>query len=239
MKDYVSVVYDEKRTPRTDYPSKLVLYLFNRFNLKEKQKLLEIGCGRGEFLTAFQKLGLDCYGADMCDSSVKISGKLDVKKTDISKDKLPFEDNTFDIVYHKSLIEHLHSPINLMEETLRVLKPGGITIILTPDWASQMKVFYEDFTHFRPYDMTSLRDLLEIKGFSNVSSELFYQLPLVWHYPFLKVFSKLLQLFISTPKARKLTKITKIKFIRWSVELMVLGVGYKLPSKDKGRNEER
>ena len=114
-----------------------------------------------------------------------------------------------------------------MSETFRVLKPGGKVIILTPDWVSQMKVFYEDFTHYRPYDKNALKDLLSIKGFSNVKAELFCQLPTVWRYRFLNIFVKLLQLTLSTPFARRLTELTGIKFFRWSVELMVLGYGEK------------
>ncbi len=112
--DYVSVVYDEKRTPKTDYPLKLAFYLFARFDMKEGAKLLEIGCGRGDFLEAFQELGADCYGIDLAESAVKNLCHLQVKKVDVSKELFPFEDNTFDIVYHKSLIEHLYSPGHLM-----------------------------------------------------------------------------------------------------------------------------
>jgi len=223
-RDYLSVVYDENKKPKTDYPFKMASYIAKRFNFKRGQKLLEIGCGRGEFLLGFQRLGLNCSG---CDLNKTIIENLKIKRVDVSKEKLPYDDNSFDIVYHKSLIEHLYSPENLMKETYRILKPGGIVIILTPDWVSQMKVFYEDFTHSRPYDKTSLHDVLEIFGFKRAKTELFRQLPVLWKYPFLKFFSKFLSLIISTPLARKLTDLTKIKFIRWSVELMVFGYGLK------------
>lgn len=189
--------------------------------------MLEIGCGRGDFLLAFRSAGMDCCGVDVSESSAELLQDVDFSKCDITSEPLPFEGDTFDVVYHKSLLEHLYDPNYLMEETYRVLKPGGIVIILTPDWISQMKVFYEDFTHSRPYDATALNDLLKIKGFSGVQTERFYQLPVLWRYPFLKIISRCLQLIMSTICARKLTKLTNIKFFRWSVELMVLGVGYK------------
>ena len=225
--DYVSVVYNEKRTPRTDYPSKLTSYLLNRFDMKQGIKLLEVGCGRGDFLEAFQELGVDCCGIDLCESAVQNFEHLQIKEVDVSKDPFPFEDNIFDIVYHKSLIEHLYSPDHLMRETYRVLRPNGRVIILTPDWVSQMKVFYEDFTHCRPYDVSSLSDVLQVYGFSEIKTELFYQLPVLWRHPSLKILGKLLQIVLSTPNARRLTRISGIKFFRWSVELMVLGTGVK------------
>ena len=225
--DYVSVVYDEKRTPKTDYPLELASYLFTRFDMKEGAKLLEIGCGRGDFLEAFRELGVDCYGLDLAESAVKKLRHLQVKKADVSKEPFPFEDDTFDIVYHKSLIEHLYSPEHLMRETYRVLKPGGRVIILTPDWVSQVKVFYDDFTHCRPYNMASLHDVLQVYGFSEITTERFYQLPVLWSTPGLKMPCKLLQIVLSTPNARRLAKISGIKFFRWAVELMVLGNGVK------------
>jgi SAM-dependent methyltransferase len=227
MSDYVSVVYDEARTPRTVYPYKLAAYLSNRFKFKKDQKLLEIGCGRGEFLDAFQQLGMNCYGVDLSEHGFSHLSNIQVARVNISQDALPFEDYSFDIVYHKSLIEHLYSPDNLMKETCRVLKQGGRIVILTPDWVSTMKVFYEDYTHSRPYNVMALSDLLKVYDFKNIETELFYQLPILWRYPKLKIISLFLRLFLSTPAARYLTKVTGLKFFRWSVELMVLGTGEK------------
>lgn len=161
--------------------------MINRFGLKTGDRFLEIGCGRGDFLSAFHNAGLKCSGVDVEKHSAELLPDFNIRQCDVAKQALPFDDDIFDIVYHKSLIEHLYDPNLLMDETYRVLKPRGTVIILTPDWASQMKVFYEDFTHCRPYDTTALRDLLKIKGFSYVNAELFYQLPVVWRFPFTKV----------------------------------------------------
>ena len=58
--DYVSIIYDEKRTPKTNYPNKLIRYLSERFGLDGNITLVELGCGRGEFLFEFQEFGFDC-----------------------------------------------------------------------------------------------------------------------------------------------------------------------------------
>lgn len=226
-KDYISIAYEEKRTPKTDYPSKLIDYLINRFDLKKGSRLLEIGCGRGDFLLSFHNTGLKCAGVDMQKSSVELLSDLDIRQCDLSKQPLPFDENIFDVVFHKSLIEHLYDPSNLMDETYRVLKKGGKLIILTPDWESQMEIFYEDFTHCRPYTPLAIKDLLSMWDFKNVISGKFHQLPFLWKYPFLSILSKILGVFLSVNSARWLTQKTGIKYFRWSVELMILGYGEK------------
>jgi hypothetical protein len=102
-----------------------------------------------------------------------------------------------------------------------------VLIILTPDWITQMKVFYEDITHCRPYDTTALADAYTLHGFTGVQTEVFYQLPILWKFPLLKMFAWPFRFFIPVRFARALTKLTGIKFFRWSSELMVLGSGKK------------
>jgi SAM-dependent methyltransferase len=225
--DYISIIYSESRTPKSTYPMELIRYLMNRYSIENKGKILEIGCGRGDFLCEFSKVGLTSFGVDRESSAIEFTKELDIQICDISKDKLPFCDNYFDVIFHKSLIEHLYDPENLMRESFRTLKQSGRIIILTPDWVSQMKIFYEDITHSRPYDKSALRDALSIYGFRNISVEKFYQLPILWKHKFLKIFSILLRMFFSVNIARSMTKITKIKYFRWSVELMILGYGEK------------
>lgn len=225
--DYISITYSEDRAPKSNYPQELIKYLVNRFNIGNQGKILEIGCGRGDFLTEFSRVGLTPYGVDRESSAIEFSKGLDIRLCDISKEKLPFQDEYFDIVYHKSLIEHLYDPDNLMKESIRTLKPGGKIIILTPDWVSQMKNFYEDITHSRPYDKSALRDALAIYGFRNIAVERFYQLPILWKYKYIKILAFFMRMFLGVHVARSLTEMTKVKFFRWSVELMVLGYGEK------------
>jgi len=226
-KDYAAVVYEERRAPRSTYPQQLITYLIDRFGLRTGDHLLEISCGRGDFIESFQKAGLRCSGVDREKSSVDVTSDVDIIKCDVSKDELPFDNKTFDVVFHKSLIEHFFDPTHCMDETQRVLKEGGKLIILTPDWESQMQTFYEDFTHYRPYTTLAIRDLLHMWGFKNIIAEKFYQLPFLWEYPYMSFFSKMLSVFFSVNTARWLTGKTRIKFFRWSVELMILGYGEK------------
>jgi 2-polyprenyl-3-methyl-5-hydroxy-6-metoxy-1,4-benzoquinol methylase len=131
------------------------------------------------------------------------------------------ESGSFDVIFSKSVIEHLFDPSKFVSECRRVLKPGGRIIVMTPDWGSTMKIFFDDYSHRQPYTATALKDLLDVFGFYKTHAELFYQLPVLWKYPALKAVSRILQFMVPV------TAKSKIKFIRWSVELMVLGTGVK------------
>jgi len=222
MPNYIDTIYNENTRPHTKYPFQLSQYLFQRFNMKQGDKLLDVGCGRGDFLKGFKDLGLEVMGIDQEKSSSDILEGIEVGIVNIEKDSFPFNGETFDFVFSKSVIEHLWNPEHFIKECCRVLKPGGKIIIMTPDWQSQMYIFYDDYTHRHPYISTGLENLLKIHGFQGASAKTFYQLPILWKYPWLKIFSKCLQVL------GPVKKIYKNKFIRWSRELMILGSGKKV-----------
>lgn len=217
--DYLSVVYDEDSHPYTDYPQQLCNYLFQSFGLKKGMKMLEPGCGRGEFLSNFKKLGLDVYGVDISPEADTFTNEFTVKVCDVENEELPYDDDTFDVLYSKSFIEHLHNPGKYLKEANRVLKPGGLLLTLVPDWEANYKTYFDDFTHRTPFTHVSLVDAYMMYGFEDVTAYRFRQLPIVWKYPVLNYFCASISPFIPVR--------TKNKFLRWSRELMLIGIGKK------------
>ena len=147
QKNYLETIYNLNSKKLTNYPKKLINYLIGRLDIEKNKKILEIGCGRGEFLNEFFLSGLDSYGIDFSDFVKNFFPKLKFKSVDLENEKIPYDDNYFDIVYSKSVIEHFYYPEKIFQEAYRVLKPGGIIITLTPEWQYIYKSFYEDFTH--------------------------------------------------------------------------------------------
>jgi methionine biosynthesis protein MetW len=110
------------------------------FSKKKVNKLLDLGCGNGEFTV---KLGKDLsvsdiYGVDISDEAIRMSKEKGVKaiKVDLEAEKLPFPPKFFDLVAAIEVIEHLRYPDNMLAEAWRVLKPGGYFVISTPNLAS-------------------------------------------------------------------------------------------------------
>ncbi len=110
MADYIDIVYSKDRKPFTSYPEKLINFIINKYELTPNLKILEIGCGRGEFIKVFEDLGFDSYGIDLSDYSNKVLKKGKFFQLDLLKDNIPFQNESFDIIYSKSVIEHFHFP---------------------------------------------------------------------------------------------------------------------------------
>jgi SAM-dependent methyltransferase len=220
MSDYLKVVYDTKSHPQTSYPGKLASYLFHTFGMEKGQSFLEPGCGRGEFLAEFEKLGLECQGVDLSNHAGSMCPSVEIKKNvNLEKDVWPYDNDTFDIIYTKSLMEHLRNPDKFLNEARRVLKPGGKILSLIPDWESNYKIYFDDFTHRTPFTSIALKDIYMICDFTDIQIYKFRQLPIVWKYPFLNLFCSAIAPFVRVR--------TKNKFLRWSRELMLIGYASK------------
>jgi len=218
--DYLKVIYDTESHPLNSYPRKLAEYLFKLYKLKKEDKFLEPGCGRGEFLNEFKKLGLKCYGIDISPEAGSFCPEVEIKKEiDLENDKWPYPDNYFDCIYNKSLMEHLYYPEKFLNEAKRVLKPGGKILCLIPDWEANYKTYFDDFTHRTPFTKISLHDILSMTDYKNINVVKFRQLPIVWKFPIINIFCVLISPFVPVR--------TKNKFLRWSRELMLLGYATK------------
>ena len=95
--------------------------------------LLEVGCGSGAALQSMQQKGWCVTGLDFDAGAVDNarSKGLDVRHGQLSAQA--FADQTFDAVVMGHVIEHVHSPIELLAECRRILKKGGILVVLTPN----------------------------------------------------------------------------------------------------------
>ena len=222
---YLETIYNQENKPFSEYPKKLIKYLIKRANLKKNQKILELGCGRGEFISEFRNKGLDAYGCDISNFSQNFFPDLKFSRVDLEHNNLPYEDETFDIIYSKSFIEHFYYPEKIFQEAYRVLKPGGIIITLTPEWQYIYKSFYEDFTHRVPFTNESLKDIHLINNFKNIQVESFTQLPIIFEKNYYSFLFGILSFFtrILVPDYFRL----KNKWIRFSKEIMLLSIAKK------------
>ena len=161
-------------------------------NNKMGKKILDIGCGSGNYLAEVEKIGWDVYGIDPSDVAVNVAkgrGLKNIYKGDAIK--LPFEDNFFDVISIFHVFEHVPNPQEVLNETKRVLKPGGILIIGVPNFSSLGSKIYGKYwaglsfpLHYFFYTQKTLGKVLTRSNFdvlslnySNLFSDIFTSSP--------------------------------------------------------------
>ena len=131
------------------------------------EKVLEIGCGTGHFSAYFKKLGAEVVGLDTSPEMLQVAKdqygdlKIDFKAGDAYR--LPFSDNSFDLVAMITTLEFISSPRKALEEAFRVSKGKVFLGILNRNsllaWKrkrSEKKVWKE--AHF--YSLKEVTNLL-------------------------------------------------------------------------------
>lgn len=95
---------------------------------------LDIGAGSGDLIKNLHNTnqGIKSFACDYTDSLFELPNqKIDI--VDLNKNRLPYQDAAFDVVTATEVIEHLENPREFLRDINRVLKPGGICVLSTPN----------------------------------------------------------------------------------------------------------
>ncbi len=109
--------------------------VLNHFREREGKLLhLDVGSGSGDLVKLLKKqLNTKSSCCDYADKLIQLPGqRVDLVNLNIKKE-LPYQENMFDIVTATEVIEHLEDFRAILREMYRVLKPGGICILSTPN----------------------------------------------------------------------------------------------------------
>lgn len=137
--EYWDSQWDTKNFEKTvlgGLKNRLIVGMIKKYICPGKsKKILEGGCGNGQFVYAFNKLGYDSYGIDYAKKTIlKINyffPDLNVTYGDV--EKLDFPDNYFDGYWSLGVIEHFYDGFDaITREAERVVKSGGFLFITFP-----------------------------------------------------------------------------------------------------------
>lgn len=117
-------------------------FVTQKYNLRKGSKILDFGCGTGELTVQMRCLGYEAYGLDIHQKHLRLAKILALENglseemfilNDPNSNKLPFMDNTFDLVTLFSVLEHLGDCTLrwLLPELKRVCR--GVLYILVPN----------------------------------------------------------------------------------------------------------
>jgi O-antigen chain-terminating methyltransferase len=154
----------------------------------EEYPVLDLGCGRGEWLEILKENGLKGAGVDSNRMMISIcqEKELDVIEHDCIKFLSKQKSNSLGAITGFHLLEHLPIDVlnNLLLDTVRVLKPGGIAIFETPNPQNILVSsysFYMDPTHRKPLPSPLLKFLAEECGLKNTKILNIHPLPAESH----------------------------------------------------------
>ena len=138
----------------------------------EPAHAMDLGCGRGEWLELLNENGFEAQGVDLDDSMLAACRErgLNVSTGDAIKLLREFPDVSQSVISGFHIAEHIpfESLQELIKESLRALKPGGLLILETPNPENIVVAtcsFYLDPTHQRPIPPQLLAFLPEHGGF--------------------------------------------------------------------------
>jgi glycosyltransferase involved in cell wall biosynthesis/2-polyprenyl-3-methyl-5-hydroxy-6-metoxy-1,4-benzoquinol methylase len=147
-----------------------------RYHGGQSGRLLEIGCGDGDFLVAAEAEGWRVTGIEFsaaaCEKTRQRLKQGEVRCGELSSAELPAE--TFDLCVISDVIEHVRSPREFLREIHRVLKPGASLFIATPStdsWSARlMRQKWMEFKaeHLTYFDRTTIQTLLFESDFREI-----------------------------------------------------------------------
>lgn len=118
------------------------------------KRILDVGCHGGRFTYEISKLfpKASIYGIDISSKAINFAkSKYAAMHFQVARaERLPFLHNTFDLVNCLEVLEHVEDPKKVVYEIYKVLKPGGIFIVIIPSENLLFKIIWFFWTHLGP-----------------------------------------------------------------------------------------
>jgi ubiquinone/menaquinone biosynthesis C-methylase UbiE len=116
------------------YDAEPFIHAVAQFTRYHGQPVLEVGVGAGTDHLQWARAGAHCFGVDLTDIAIETTRErlalygFTSQLQRVDAEQLPFEDNSFDVVYSWGVIHHAEHPNTMVNEIHRVLKPNGVFI---------------------------------------------------------------------------------------------------------------
>ena len=180
-------------------------------------RLLEVGCGEGDFLAEAEQVGFEVEGVEYSSAACATANRRlkrgRVRQGELEGAQLAAE--SFDVIVLNDVIEHVRSPAVVLGEIHRLLKPGGTLFLATPSLDSwSARIMGRHWMEWKPehlsyFNRESMTGALQRSGFSGVKVQSgwkilsfdyvhahFEKFPVAGVTPFLRLLGKILPAFL-------------------------------------------
>jgi len=181
---YSNIFYEEKI--KTHRKKIFLHFLANAIKSKEGGRLLDVGCGYGEFLKLAKDKGWEVYGVELSNDACQyVQNKPGLNIFCGELKEASFPKDHFDVVTLWNVLDHTINPLEELLEIKKILKPGGFLFIRVPNFLFQEKAFLFSkiigklhffsslnlarklsVAHLYCFTPSSIRKILKVVGFS-------------------------------------------------------------------------
>jgi SAM-dependent methyltransferase len=128
-------------------------------------RILDLGCGWGDYSKRLKDLGFDVLAADIDTKRFRYRDDIQFQYCDITKE-MPFPDDCFDHVLLMEVVEHLRNPYQVLSNICRIIKKDGCIILSTPNilnLKSRFRFFFEgSYDYFREPPLDQVKNPKEV-----------------------------------------------------------------------------
>lgn len=155
-----------------DHRANIILKLINDYGLK----ILDVGCGSGEFSRLAKKRGNYVCGIDISKKNIdSAKNKIDEVILQDTEDKWEIDNQSYDLVIFNAYLEHIFDYNFQLREARRVLKDNGEIIIMSPNSGSLVDRFalffgrtprcFKNYEHIRQFTLPMMIKIIMNNGF--------------------------------------------------------------------------
>ncbi len=155
------------------------------FPNKHYKDVLELGCGIGYQSAFLSKIANRVVATDLDEEdivshapgmqkAIELLNRLEIKNVDLiscSAENLPFEDNSFDMVYSSHVLEHIPDQQMALKEIYRVLKPGGIHFCVVPTTMEKIYAFFNFYIYLIGRVFHHIKNKIFLKKENNANAK--------------------------------------------------------------------
>ncbi len=166
---------DSKKLILLDWDISTIKEFLSKNNFSNSPKLLDVGCGMGLFLFKARNAGFEVQGLELSKYASEFAQNYDIPVINSSIDETNFDNESFDAITMREVIEHLPNPLQTIKKTINLLKPGGVLFITTGNYdCPERKIKGKNWNYFMPeghltiFSHNTMKNYLMKAGFRKI-----------------------------------------------------------------------